>query len=281
MREQNIKNWTVSYPRGMVKYIDFFREKFCQYDIYDKVVNDYIERYASGPIETICSLGAGTGRHENTLAEHYGYKIIGLEQNKESIDIANERNISDFNKVKMVSCNFLDAKDVEKALKDADTPFDCVIMLFISVSLDDQREAMSIMKKYLKKDGLFIVDILSYEHGFSPLEMRTISDNDYAPDPFANRDVPEQERDFCMRMNFYQYKKNIIEWTAIYFYNEEGQLKMQNDHDTLEVMLPNEAKEFFEKDIEMEALAPHIVTECGKDLTPVNTMQYIIGLRKK
>jgi hypothetical protein len=149
-------------------------------------------------------------------------------------------------------------------------------MLFIPLSLDDHLKALSIFKKYIKKGGLFITDCFAYDEGFDPHIL--INNNDFAFDPLS--DAPIRERDYCVRMNFYDYKGNIIDWSAVYFYNENGQLKMQNDHDILDVMSEEEGKAYFNCAADMELLPFHTVTECTKDLTPPHIYEYILGWRK-
>lgn len=57
-------HWQITYPQGMIKYVDFFRNELFQYEIYDAVVQKYINKYANIEVNKLCALGCGTGRHE-------------------------------------------------------------------------------------------------------------------------------------------------------------------------------------------------------------------------
>ena len=79
-------HWQITYPEGMIKYVDFFRNELFQYHIYDAVVQQYINKYANITVKNMCALGCGTGRHESEL-KRMGYEITGIERNSESFPV--------------------------------------------------------------------------------------------------------------------------------------------------------------------------------------------------
>ena len=221
-------SWEITYPAGLVKYVDFFRNKCFYYDEYDLEIIQYISEYSDIPIKTICTLGCGTGRNELRFTK-MGYSVTGIERNDESIPIVKRlfetENVPMFN---LIKADFMISEELKSAI--GDTKFDCILLLSVPLSISDVKKAATIFQPYLRTGGLFIApQYFGYEKGFVP--DCTISESDYAEDPFGT------EQDICLRTNIYKYNDNYIDWTATYIYYDEAHtLQMSKDHDILEIL---------------------------------------------
>lgn len=272
------KTWQITYPKGMVKYIDFFRDELFQYKVYDQAIQRYIKKYSQIEIRNICSLGCGTGRHEIELTK-MGYKVIGVERNSESIPVVKSLFMSEnIECIPVVEANFFDANDLKKNFQPSQ--FDCIALLFVPLSIEDTVKLAGIFEYFLKPGGIFISNqFLGYEEGFIPNV--TLSDNDYAENPFEKH-LPYAEREYCVRLNTYKYRDNLIDWTAVYLYNDGGQLKMTRDHDIIDVLLKDSYKDRLQPDNpRLELLPLYEVTEIRPEANMPKTTDCIVAWRKK
>lgn len=276
MQEKN--HWQITYPQGMVKYIDFFREELFQYEIYDRVIKQYIEKYTQIDVKSICSLGCGTGRHEIEFKK-MGYDVIGVERNSESFPIVESMFDSHgVERIKMIEADFFSA-DLLRQRFDPQQ-FDCILLLFVPLSIEDTVRLAEIFKYFLKPGGLFITNqFLGYDEGFIPNV--TLCDNDYAENPFQ-KNLPYQEREFCVRLNTYKYMENIIDWTAVYiFTSEDGQVKMMRDHDIIDVLFRDSYEKRLKTQNEgMELMPLYEVTEIRSEANMPKTTDCIVAWRK-
>ena len=272
-----MNNWEITYPDGLIKYVDFFRKKNFQYEIYDRVVKDYIDEHSKIPVSEICSLGCGTGRHEVQLAK-MGYNVVGIERNQESLPIlqtlfSNER----INTINVIEADFLDKNVLSRKLNGRQ--FDCIVLLFIPLSIEDVKKIVCLFELYLKEGGLLITNqFFGYEDGFKP--QCTLSDCDFANNPFEDE---SQNCEFCVRLNTYKYRDSIIDWTAVYiFYDNNHCLQMKRDHDIIEVLRHDSYIKTLQLDdsSSMELLPLREVTECTQEMNMPKTSDYIVAWRK-
>ena len=261
-------DWEVNYPKGLIKYIDFFRKKYFQYDIFDKVVSDYIKNNTDIETKVICSLGSGTGRHEVEL-EKLGYKVIGLERNEESVAIAREYIAESKANVEIIQCDFLIREQVDKVMEQIGK-VDAIVMLFIPISIANYAVAATNMSKWLNVGGIFVADNFAYEKGFDDSSMKFESNVEVANSPY--------NQGYAVRLNYYEYKDKIVNWDAVYiYYDEEEKLCMKRDHDILDV-IPEEVVDPLLLDKSCyEILKNKTITECNECMAPPHMYEYFIG----
>lgn len=109
-----------------------------------------INKYNSKATKII-ELGCGTGNHAAILCKQ-GYEVVGLERSPEMVEIAKQKNITNFNpQVADITSFQLDKK------------FDVAISLFHVISyLTDNNDLISCFKNvhaHLNSDGIFIFDV--------------------------------------------------------------------------------------------------------------------------
>lgn len=270
--------WQITYPEGMIKYIDFFRDELFQYEVYDQAIQQYIKKYSTIEARDICSLGCGTGRHEIELKK-MGYNVVGVERNSESIPVVKALFTSQsVDCIPVAEANFFDADELKKKFRPGQ--FDCILLLFVPLSIADTVKLAGIFEYFLKPGGLFISNqFLGYEEGFSPNV--TLSDNDYAENPFQKH-LPYADREYCVRLNTYKYRDNIIDWTAVYLFQDGGQLKMIRDHDIIDVLLKDSYESRLQSDNpKLELLPLCEVTEIRPEANMPKTTDCIVAWRKK
>ena len=267
------KSWQVGYPEGVIKYIDAFREKYFQYDIFDNVVKKYAERNILTEGRRILSLGSGTGRHEVELSK-MGYEVIGLERNEESIGVANKYIEKSGANVKILKCDFLDYEELNRVMKTVGT-VDIVLLLLIPISVYDYCKAIKNTSGWLRQGGLFITDNFGYSEEIDKNRLTLKSDVEVVSG--------EQNDDFIVRLNYYEYKNDIVNWDAIYLYNNKmNQVVMKRDHDVLEVVSEDEIEKVFNIDKDQfEQLDTYRIVECDDALCPPLLYEYLLGWRKK
>lgn len=268
----NELSWEVGYPDGLVKYIDYFRKKYFQYDVLDSVVDNYIKNNSNLCVKKICSLGSGTGRHEVELSK-LGYDVIGLEKNKESVEISNNYVQAQNTNVLIKECDFLNEDDVDKVMSQIGM-VDAVVMLLIPISISDYAVAANNMSKWIKPGGLFVVDNFGYEKEIDPSKLLIESNVEVANDPYSEK--------YAVRLNYYEYKNNIVDWNAIYLYHDkDNKLCMKRDHDILDVVPEEEGIDPLRLNkSEFEMVPTHKITECEEGLTPPYLYEYLVGWRK-
>ncbi|HAU86877.1 MAG TPA: hypothetical protein DCW90_15715 [Lachnospiraceae bacterium] len=264
-------NWEVNYPKGLIKYIDFFRKKYFQYDIFDNIVGQYIKEHSQFEPKTICSLGSGTGRHEVELAK-LGYRVIGLERNEESVGIAKAYIEEQNSNVEIVKCDFLKKDELDTVMKQIGE-VDAVVLLFIPISIESYAKAVKNMSKWLKKGGVFVADNFAYEEGFDDSNLVIESNVEVVDSP--------DKSGYAVRFNYYEYKDLIVNWDAVYlYYDEDQKLTMKRDHDILDI-IPVENEDPLKLDKkEFEILENRVVTECNQCIAPPHMFEYLMGRRK-
>ncbi|WP_353852960.1 class I SAM-dependent methyltransferase [Dehalobacter restrictus] len=272
-----MNSWEITYPDGMVKFVDFFRAKNFQYEVYDKVVKDYLEEHSKISVDKICSLGSGTGRHEVQLAK-MGYSIIGVERNQESLPILNALFAKEgISSIEVIEADFLN----EEALKAKLTgyQFDCILLLFIPLSIEDVKKVVCLFEPYIKVGGVILTNqFFGYDDGFVP--NCTLSECDFADNPFQERSTTSE---FCVRLNTFKYGDMIIDWTAVYIYYDNNHcLQMSRDRDIIEVLGHDTYVETLRmaNGSSMELLPVREVTECSLEMNMPKTSDYIVAWRK-
>lgn len=273
------QHWQITYPLGMIKYVDFFRNELFQYEIYDAVVQKYIHKYASISVSELCALGCGTGRHEVQLKK-MGYEITGIERNSESFPVIEavfkENGIEP---IKLVEADFFNFELLKTKLKPQQ--FDCITLLFVPLSIEDTIRLVDIFEYFLKPGGLFISNqFTGYDDDFIP--NITLCDNDYAENPLQ-KDLPYSEREYCVRLNTYKYRGNLIDWTAVYIFTDEtGTVRMERDHDIIDVLLKDDyIRRLTPTNNAMELLPLYEVNEISADANMPKTKDCIVAWRKK
>lgn len=268
----SIESWQVTYPKGLVNYIDFFRKKYFQYEVFDYVVDQYIKKYKKTNGKRICSLGSGTGRHEVEL-EKLGYEVIGLERNEESVQIARDYIKECGSNVKIYQCNFLDKTNVNQIMQKIGM-VDIIILLLIPISIEDYAVAANNLEQWLVSGGVFVSDNFGYETKIDTNKLILKSNVEVAESPDG--------KEYAVRLNYYEYKNNVAKWDAIYlFHDENHRLCMERDHDILEIV-PEEGNEDclnLDKAL-FETLPNYKITECEEGLNPPFLYEYLIGYRK-
>ncbi|WP_305139868.1 class I SAM-dependent methyltransferase [Thomasclavelia cocleata] len=264
------KSWNVTYPNGVIKYIDMFRKKYFQYPVFDKVVSKYIDSNSIIQCKKICSLGSGTGRHEVELAK-LGYEVIGLERNEESLEIANKYIKQNNVNVQLHKCDFLKEDELDNVMAIVGK-VDAVVLLLIPISISDYKKAAINMHKWINNGGVFIVDNFGYEDYINPNELKITS----------NCEVASDDDSYSLRINYYEYMNNIVNWDAIYlFYDEFGKLVMSRDHDILDIIPETQVNEILNLNTtKYKTLNSYRVNECTKYICPPYLYEYIIGWLK-
>lgn len=141
--------------------ISFGKEYSSAYDYlyqdknYDKEC-DFIETFfskSSSKVSSILDLGCGTGGHSLILAKR-GYNVLGVDRSKEMIDIA-KRKFDNLN----LPIKFINS-DINRI--NLNKKFDVIISMFSVINYQITNTALSefcrVVKKHLKKDGIFIFD---------------------------------------------------------------------------------------------------------------------------
>lgn len=277
--KMDTNHWQITYPKGMVKYVDFFRDELFQYEIYDNVIRRFIDQNAGIQTHTICALGCGTGRHELQLKK-MGYDITGVERNGESfpvVDMMFRR--EGITPIKMVEADFFNIDLLKEKFEPEQ--FDCITLLFVPLSISDTTKLVEIFEYFLKPGGLFITNqFVGYDEGFIPNV--TLCDNDYAENPFQ-KELSYNEREFCVRLNTFKYIDNIIDWTAVYIYtDDDGIVRMSRDHDIIDVLMKDKYVERLQQsNPRMELLPLYEVNEIRTEANMPKTTDCIVAWRKK
>jgi len=268
---QNMDSWQVGYPDGLIKTIDYFRKKYFQYDVLDAVIAKYIQTHCKSLGKRVCSLGSGTGRHEVELAK-LGYEVIGLERNKESVEISKKYIEACGAKVAIYECDFLVKEDVDKIMSEVSAVDICALLL-IPISISDYSRAAQNMSSWILEGGLFIADNFGYLEGCRSDAFQMTHNVEVAESPDG--------KDFAVRLNYYEYRGDLINWDAVYLYNENGQLRMMRDHDILDIV-PEERSDtcLSLNNNDFEILPNYRIVECEDGLAPPHLYEYIIGRRK-
>ncbi|MBO0439022.1 class I SAM-dependent methyltransferase [Candidatus Enterococcus ikei] len=272
MGRKAMDSWEVSYPKGVIECLDLFRDKYLQYDTFDPILHDYIQTHLESGGKRVCSLGAGTGRHEVDLAK-LGYDVVGLERDALSVQMASEYINSHGVEVEMHECDFLIPDNIENCLREQEK-FDVVILLFIPISMYDYNRSLQFLSRYLKPGGIFVTNCFGYRNSID--RGKRVLDSDI--------EVCERKskNDIIVRLNYYEYKNDIVDWDAIYLLEEDGQLVMKRDHDTLCVMPEEEYEDPLNVDRDIFEILPNYqIWEAEDCMTPPNLYEYLVGRRMK
>lgn len=266
-------SWQVRYPEGLVRYIDYFRQKYFQYEVFDEVLHSYVSEHLNTSGNRLCSLGVGTGRHEVELTK-MGFEITGIERNRESLAIAREHISNSGVKVNLLECDFLNQDDLKRQLQGY-ALFDVVALLFVPISIKDRQKTVMNMAKYLAPGGIFVTGLFGYSQNVDTKRLKIVSDVEVADSP--------DKSDYAVRLNYYEYHNNIVNWDAIYLvHDEDGNLRMVRDHDILTVNPEQDGVDPFDLDPEMFDLLPsYRITETHETINPPLLCNYFIGWRKK
>jgi SAM-dependent methyltransferase len=156
------------------KYYDLlYKDK--DYKVESEYVLSVLNRFKSVEINSIIELGCGSGGHAQYLAKK-NLRVTGLDQSAEMINLANSKQISNFEGFQRNITDF-----------EVDKKFDCAISLFHVMSYLTQQElflnALTCVNKHLHADGIFFFDCW-YTPAVLNLKpsnrIKTISDEKYS-----------------------------------------------------------------------------------------------------
>lgn len=269
------ESWDVTYPDSLMKYIDRFRIKYFRYEIYDAVLANYIQEHLRSSDVELCSLGCGTAHHEIELAKH-GYKVTGVDQHGESLDLGKQHVKAAGVEVTLVECDIMNEDSVRRAFNGLENHFDVIVMLLIPLSIDDHDQAFKVLTPYLKKGGLFVTSLFGYNSSLPDIAR---TDAGFETSDIEVADLEDGEG-FIVRMNSHRYTEKVIYWDAVYVYQESGNLCMKRDHDILEVTEEGSGKDPFNLGAKFTLLPTRRITECGPGLTPPYVYEYLSAWRK-
>jgi len=196
---------------------------------------DFIETFFPKPLSKVCSildLGCGTGGHSIILAQR-GYNISGVDRSKDMINIA--KNKSDNLNLHI---NFINS-DIKNI--NLNKRFDVIISMFSVINYQTTNKTLSefckVVKKHLKKDGIFIFDSW------------------YGPAVISQK--PEK----CVKEIKADNSKTIIRFTApnlnilnhtvevsfkVWYLNKNKLVKKTEESHTMRFLFPQEIKYFLE-----------------------------------
>lgn len=116
-------------------------------------VESLLKNYSGGNINTILSIGCGTGEHEIAFASK-GYDVTGIDQSEEMLGFA-EKMSNDRN----VSAKF---EKADIRFYSSDREFDAVVSLFHVISYLNSNEdlvtSIKNIRRCLKTGGIFVFD---------------------------------------------------------------------------------------------------------------------------
>jgi len=266
------EHWEVTYPQGIMRYIEYFRLKNNQVEKYDTALAKYIKTHCRSSGFRICSLGCGTGEREIDLANR-GFEVVGIECHEESVAIANQSVVTSKANVDLITCDILEFDEIDKILHNKKL-FDAVIMIAVPLSIVDHARVVRHFAKYITTGGMFVTGLWGYTRDI-PRE------GDYAS--YIEVATSPTKDDFAVRLNYYEYTGNIIKWDAVYLYRDlNGHVRMERDDDILEVTPEQDGTDPLDTDEELfEQLPTYRVTECHPKMLPPYVYEYLIGWRKK
>jgi len=266
------EHWEVTYPQGLMKYVEYFRMKNYQIEPYNEALAKYIGKHSLSSGSRICSLGCGTGIREFDLMKR-GFEVVGIERHEESIEMAKQSIIANGLNIDLITCDILEFDEVDKKLRGQE-PFDAVIMIAIPLSIADHAKIAQHFAKYIVTGGVFVIGLWGYTKDIP-------TQGDYAS--YVEVATSPNDDDFAVRLNYYEYAGNIIKWDAVYLYRDpNGYVRMARDHDILEVTPERDGVDPLETDKELfEQLPIYRVTECHPKMLPPYIYDYLIGWRKK
>ena len=134
-----------------LKYVDYFRNKYFHYDEYDAEIIQYFEEYSNIEINSICTLGCGTGRNELRFTK-LGYEVTGIERNKESFPILKKLFEYEHERLfNLVEADFMNKEYLYTIFKNK--KFDCIMLLSVPLSIDDVKRVVKIFEPLLNCTG--------------------------------------------------------------------------------------------------------------------------------
>lgn len=206
--------WTVTYPENSIICIEAFRNKLFDYEAIAMTVHDFFQEQRN-PIRDVCELGAGTGPNLFRLTE-LGYRCLGVDSNRESVELARNRAAKTGADLTMVHMDF------NEQLPDGQQ--DALLVLFVPLAITDMHSLALRASSFLRPGGYFMCIMLAADPTV-PDEARH-QDAEYAA----------VDDDNVVRLNFYEKKGNRIEWDAIYVAGNPSGTRMYKDHDTLDLL---------------------------------------------
>ena len=119
------------------------------------LIERLLQRYANGPIRSICDLGCGTGNHALPLAAR-GYEVVGVDRAPDMLAQARQKQAA----MPTASIVFQQGDLRSLALRRT---FDAVVMMFavLGYQLEDADvlAALQTARRHLRPGGLFLYDV--------------------------------------------------------------------------------------------------------------------------
>lgn len=270
------RTWTVRYPEGLVPYLELFRVDYIPYDTYDRVLCDYLREHVGREPLRVCSLGCGTGQHENNLVRA-GHHVVGVDCHAESLDQA-RRNAADAGvELTLILGDITDEKSLAGALRDQ-APFDAAIMLGVQLSMDDHARSALNISKYLRPGGAFVAGLWGYQDGFDPNLQTQESCVEIAGSATGGP--------FAVRLNTYSYYRDaerfMIDWDSVYLFpGPSGEARLhRRETDRMEIAPERSGIDPLGlQGVQFELLPARRLVECGDTMCLPHTYEYLIGWR--
>ena len=269
--------WEVQYPDGLMEIIDLFRVDYIPYAEYDKLLDSYLRHHVDDRPLDICSLGCGTGHHEINLAR-VGHKVIGLDRNRESLEIARKKALEESVNLDFRNANILHDGELANAVGNQKS-FDAAIMLGVQLSISDHALAAHQIGKHLKTGGIFVSGLWGYMQGFDSTINHHESSVEIAGDPNSSK--------YAVRLNTYTYIRDgscyFIDWDSVYLYPGKDNIAriFRRQRDRIEVNPERVGHDPLGLDTaKFKMLPSRSLLEISKEMCLPHTYEYLIGWRK-
>lgn len=270
--------WDVHYPQDLVRYIELFRVEYIPYDIYDKLLDEYLRQHVANRSLRVLSLGCGTGQHETNLAGA-GHAVLGLDRDEESLRRARSNAaVGPTSPPRFLRADLLAEAELRVSLR-GEEPFDVALMLGVQLSMADHGRAAMLAKAYLRDGGLFVAGLWGYDSGF---------DTNRATQESCVEIAGEAASDYAVRLNTYTYFRegghHFIDWDAVYLYpGPDNVARIHRRHtDRIEVAPEVDGVDplGMSADSAYSRLPSRALRECGEAMCLPHTYEYLAGWRK-
>lgn len=178
-------------------FADFYDQmmEYVDYDLWGKYIDDKLKLYIEE--KNILEIGCGTGEISHRLTK-LNYKVSAIEISPEMIEISS-RKYDDFN-----------VKQLDMRELCDENKYDAIICVFDALnylqSLDDLKKVFNNIKRALKKDGVFLFDVLN----------RKMIDSMFGGEVFAD----DRENISIIWKHSYDEKKDLDKIETSFFVKE-------------------------------------------------------------
>ena len=215
MKLNNDNSWEILYPDDCIRFIEAFRRKYWNHESVCTILDSFFK--ANSNIKTICELGSGGGTNLFAL-EKFGYNCLGVERNKESVEMSNNRAIESGSNVRFIEASFMDELNIEVQ--------DAIVSLFVPISIADMKDLGLQAAPYIRKGGYFACMLLAVLPDYEEINHTSKYD----------METLEVDGDRVIRFNFYVKNGNKISYEGVYIANSSGSPNMFVDKDIYELV---------------------------------------------